>query len=52
VVYVHFEEARASSTVRRLAHQFHVPTHRIVDDLVFIGAEHPVPPGRIDENLR
>src|SRR5882762_2963464 len=49
VVYVHFEEARASSTVRRLAHQFHVPTHRIVDDLVFIGAEHPVPPGRIDE---
>lgn len=49
VVYVHFEENDPGGTVSRLTRQFSVPRQRVADDFLFIGPEHPVPPGRIDE---
>lgn len=49
VVYVHFEENDPSGTVSRLMRQFMVPRQRILDDFLFFGPEHPVPPGRIEE---
>lgn len=49
VVYIHFEENSPQSTVSRLHRQFRVPRQRIADDFLFLGPEHPVPSGRIDE---
>jgi hypothetical protein len=49
VVYVHFEENDPGSTVNRLMSQFSVPRHRILEDFLFFGPEHPVPVGRIAE---
>ena len=49
VVYVHFEENDPGGTVSRLTRQFLVPRQRVADDFLFIGPEHPVPAGRIDE---
>lgn len=49
VVYIHFEENNPQSTVNRLSRQFGVPRQRILDDFIFLGPEHPVPAGRIDE---
>lgn len=49
VVYIHFEENSPQSTVTRLHRQFRVPRQRIADDFLFLGPEHPVPPGRIEE---
>lgn len=49
VIYVHFEENDPSSTVSRLLRQFRVPAETLLSNFKFIGPEHPVYPGRIDE---
>lgn len=48
VVYLHFEEADATSTVLRLHHQLHVPRDVLLDRFVFVGPERRITPTDVD----